>query len=78
MCNPQVFARQHGDELLLAWYWPDGPMWVQPGGGVPVEVTSDQFAAYVELGWSKVDVPPGAVGVWMSTPTGMTHFELVR
>jgi hypothetical protein len=77
-CTPQVFVRQHNDEMLVAWFWPDGPMWVQPGGGVPVEVTSDQFAASVELGWSQLDVAPGAAGVWVTTSTGPTYFELVR
>ena len=77
-CTPQVFVRRHRDELLLAWFWPDGPMWVQPGGGVPVEVTSDRFAVTVELGWSQLDVAPGTAGVWVTTPTGPTYFELVR
>jgi hypothetical protein len=77
-CVPQVFARRHRDELLLAWFWPDGPMWLQPGGGVPVEVTSDQFAATVELGWMRIDVAPGTTGIRVETPTGPAHFELIR
>ena len=77
-CTPQVFVYQHLDEVLLAWFWPDGAMWVQPGGGVPVEVTSDQFAATVELDWSQLDVAPGTTGIWAETPAGPTYFELVR
>ena len=76
VCVPQVFARRHRDELLLAWFWPGGPMWLQPGGGVPVQVTSGQFALSVELGWSQLAVSPGAVGVWATTPTGPAYFEL--
>lgn len=77
-CAPQVFTRVHNDALLVAWFWPDGPMWLQPDGGVPVEVTSDRFALEVELGWRRLEVAPGATGVWAITPTGNAYFELVR
>ena len=76
---PQVFARQHKDELLLAWFWPDGPMWLQPGGGVPCEVTSDRFAREVELEWMQLIVQPGTSTIRAVTPTGdLATFELIR
>jgi hypothetical protein len=78
VCVPQVFAHRHRDELLLAWFWPGGPMWVQPGGGVPVQVTSDEFATRVELEWSRLAVAAGTTGVWAQTPTGRMWFELIR
>jgi hypothetical protein len=73
-----VFARRHRDELLLAWFWPDGPMWLQAAGGPPVEVTSGEFATTVELGWTQLSVNPGTTEVWVETPTGPVRFELVR
>jgi len=78
VCVPEVFIRRHRDELLLAWFWPGGDMWVQPGFGVPVQVTSGEFATSVELGWERLDVAPGTAGVWAETPTGPAYFELVR
>lgn len=78
VCVPQVFSRVHKNELLLAWFWPGGEMWLQPGGGLPIAVTSGRFALEVELGWTRVDVEPGAVGVWAITPTGPAYFELIR
>lgn len=77
-CEPQVFSRVHRDELLLVWFWPGGEMWLQPGGGVPVQVTSGEFAVTVELGWTPVEVESGAEGVWVTTPTGPAYFELIR
>lgn len=77
-CVPQVFVRRHRDELLLAWFWPGGPMWLQPGGGVPIEVTSGEFAVRVELTWARVTVPPGMTRIEAETPTGPAYFELVR
>jgi hypothetical protein len=78
VCVPQVFTRRHKDEQLVAWFWPDGPMWVQPGGGPPVEVTSDRFATSVELGWEQLDVPAGVTVLTVETPTGPERFELIR
>ena len=78
-CVPQVFVRRHRDEVLVAWFWPDGPMWLQPGGGVPVQVTSGEFATSVELGWAQLIVKPGTTGVRVVSPTGdLANFELVR
>jgi hypothetical protein len=78
VCVPEVFVRRHRDEVLMAWFWPGGPMWLQAGFGPPVEVTSDEFATYVELGWDRLSVKPGTTGLWVETPTGPAHFELVR
>lgn len=78
VCVPEVFVRRHRDEVLVAWFWPDGPMWLQPGFGVPVEVTSGEFATTVELGWSRLSVKPGTTELWVETPTGPAHFELIR
>ncbi|HEU5026632.1 MAG TPA: hypothetical protein VFV01_17075 [Spirillospora sp.] len=77
-CQPSVFMRWHNDDVLIAWYWPDGPMWLQAAGGPPVEVTSDQFGFAVELGWEPLDVAPGATGIWVTAADGPTYFELVR
>jgi hypothetical protein len=73
-----VFTRQHNDEQLVAWFWPDSPMWLQPGGGVPVEVTSEQFAVWVELGWHQLEVSAGVTVLTVETPTGPEQFELIR
>lgn len=76
-CVPQVFTRRHNDELLVAWFWPDGPMWLQPGFGVPVEVTSGEFATTVELGWTQLAVDPGVTSIEVMTPTGLATFDLI-
>jgi hypothetical protein len=78
VCVPQVFVRRHRDEVLAAWFWPGGSMWLQPGFGVPVEVTSSEFATSVELDWARLSVNPGATGLRVETPTGPAHFELIR
>ena len=75
---PRVFTREHRGELMVAWFWPGGQMWLQPRGGVPVEVTSEEFATSVELDWTPLDVAPGAAAVLFETPTGPAYFELVR
>jgi hypothetical protein len=76
---PQVFVRRHNNELLVAWFWPDGPMWLQPGFGVPVEVTSGEFSIYVQLGWNRLNVPPGTTEVRAVDPAGrLATFELIR
>jgi hypothetical protein len=46
---------------------------------VPVEVTSGEFSIYVQLGWNRLNVPPGTTEVRAVDPAGrLATFELIR
>lgn len=57
-CDPAVWVHDHREETLFAWQWPDGPMMLQPVGGVAVQVTSQQFEETVRDTWTRRDRRP--------------------